>query len=76
MQSLVTYSVLTKNKVLMDQMRKGLRILGVLSEIEKNPKLFEHLFVDKNLHAGPAFVKGLMRLPEDTEDEETKRCVQ
>ena len=72
MQSLVTYSILTKNKVLLDQLRKGLRTLGVLSEIEKSPNLFEHLFVDKNLHADPAFVKGLLCLPEDTENEEKR----
>ena len=74
MQSLVTYSVLTKNKVLLDQIRKGLCVLGVLTEVEGYPNLFEHLFIDKNLHADPAFVKGLMKLPEDTKDDETNSC--
>ena len=50
-------------------------ILVVLTQVENNPKLFKHLFIDKNLHADTAFVKGLMQLPEDTEDEKTKRCV-
>ena len=43
-QSLVT-QVLIKNEVILDQLRKGLSILGLLSKIEVHPELFVKLFV-------------------------------
>ena len=46
-QLLVESTVLTKKKVVLDQLRKGLQILGVLDEISQRPRLFENLFVNK-----------------------------
>ena len=53
----MTYSMLTKNKCLLDQMRKGLATLNVLPQIEKHRDLFEHLFVDEVRNATSDFVK-------------------
>ena len=61
-QSLVTYNVLTKNIALLDQMRKGLSMLGLLKEIEKYPHLFEHFFVYQGGKLTPSFVKGLLKI--------------
>ena len=44
-QSLVIHESLIKHKVVLDQFRKGLTLLGLLEQIEKEPRKFEHLFV-------------------------------
>lgn len=73
-QSLITYSVLTKKKVLLDQMRKGLMVLDVLSQIQKHPELFEHLFVDKVDHVTPQYVLELLDLRDENDSIPAKRC--
>ena len=45
-ESLMLHTVLSKNKVVLDQLRKGLQILNVLDEIMKRPRLFENLFLN------------------------------
>ena len=40
--------VLTKRKVVLDQFREGLKLLGVLDQITPHPKLYEKLFVAVN----------------------------
>lgn len=45
MESLMLHTVLSKKKVVLDQLRKGLQILNVLDEIMKRPRLFENLFL-------------------------------
>ena len=76
MQSLVTYSVLTKNKCLLDQMRKGLATLNVLPHIEKHPDLFEQLFVDNVGNVTSDFVKNLLQLPGEDSSSALKRSIQ
>ncbi len=44
MQSLIYLDVIGKQIVALEQIRKGLRILGVLDVIERNPVMFEPLF--------------------------------
>ena len=61
-QSLVTYNVLTKNIVLLDQMRKGLSMLGLLKNIEKYPHFFERFFTHQGSNVSPSFVKELLRV--------------
>ena len=39
------HTVLSKKKVVLDQLRKGLQILNVLEEITNRPRLFENLFL-------------------------------
>ena len=75
-QSLITYSVLTKKKVLLDQMRKGLMVLDVISQIQKHPELFEHLFVDKVDHVTPEYVLELLDLRDENDSIPAKRCCQ
>lgn len=35
------YEVIAKRKVALDQLRDGLKILGILDEIQRYPQLFE-----------------------------------
>ena len=46
-QNLIVYDVLGKRKISYDQIRKGLKNLGVLNQLERNPDLFSELFVTK-----------------------------
>ena len=43
-QAVLTHIVLTKRKVVLDQFREGLKLLGVLDQITAHPKLYEKLF--------------------------------
>ena len=47
LQDLIVHDVLGKRKISYDQIRKGLRYLGVLDQLEKKPNLFSELFVTK-----------------------------
>ena len=62
----MTYSadVLTKNKCLLNQMRKGLMTLHVLNQIEEHSEMFENLFVDKVGNVISNFVIFLLHLPD------------
>ena len=44
-QAVLTHIVLTKRKVILDQFREGLKLLGGLDQITAHPKLYEKLFV-------------------------------
>ena len=70
-QSLITFNILTKNVVLLDQMRKGLSTLGLLTEIEKNPTLFEHFFVHQSGQLTPDYVKKLLNFGTPGLEDET-----
>ena len=48
MQSLLVHEVILKHKTALDQMRKGLSILGLLEEIEKSPEKFQSYFVHED----------------------------
>ena len=65
-QSLVIHESLIKHKVVLDQFRKGLTLLGLLEEIEKEPRKFEHLFVHQKGQIHKEFVQSLIRLPDST----------
>ena len=45
MQCLIIHDTILKHKAIVDQLRKGLSILGFLNELEKAPAKFEHFFV-------------------------------
>ena len=47
-ESLMLHTILSKRKVLLDQLRKGLEILGVLEEAAKRPLMFESFFVSSD----------------------------
>ena len=46
-QNLIVHDILGKRKISYDQIRKGLKNLGVLDQLEKNPDLFSELFLTK-----------------------------
>lgn len=50
-QYLVSHDVFTKRKVLFDQLRKGLRLLGVAQEMSKYPAVYKPFFVPHCLTA-------------------------
>ena len=56
--------VLRKKKVLLDQLREGLKTLGVLEEAIKHPLLFEKLFVKTESDLVPGEVKAILKFPE------------
>ena len=57
---------LIKHKVVLDQFRKALTLLGLLEEIEKEPRKFEHLFAHQKGQIHKDFVQSLIRLPDST----------
>ena len=54
----------------------GLVVLDVLPQIQKNPELYEHLFVDKVDHITPEYVLELLDLGDDKDSIPAKRCCQ
>lgn len=64
MQSLILHVTVLKHKAALDQFRKGLVTLGVLTEIEKNPARFEKFFVHSEEEVTAGFVKGLRKPPQ------------
>lgn len=56
--------MILKHKAALDQIRKGLSILGFLAEVEKSPEKFQSLFVHEDKDINAEFVKLLLRLPE------------
>ena len=75
-QSLITFNVLTKNVVLLDQMRKGLSTLGLLKDIEKKPTLFEHFFVRQGSQLTPDYVKELLNFGTSGLEDETNSTLE
>lgn len=73
-QSEVMYKVISKCKMALDQLRKGLNTLGVLDEMSKHPHLFESVFTFKPVELTPAIVKECLKYPDELSDQaqETK----
>ncbi|XP_028412494.1 uncharacterized protein LOC114535330 [Dendronephthya gigantea] len=63
-QSLLIHEVILKHKIALDQMRKGLSILGLLAEIEKSPEKFQSFFVHEDGDIDGDFITSLLRLPD------------
>jgi len=57
------HTILSKRKVLLDHLRKGLETLGVLQEAAKNPLLFESLFVASDESLTPEKAKDSLKFP-------------
>lgn len=64
-----------KHKAILDQLRKGLSILGLQKELERAPDKFEHLFVHKDDEVSAAYVKELLKLPTSS-DAQVQHVVQ
>ncbi|XP_068745516.1 G2/M phase-specific E3 ubiquitin-protein ligase-like isoform X6 [Montipora capricornis] len=58
-----------------DQFRKGISIVGLLNEIEKNTEKFEPVFVHHSQTISPTFVKKLLKLPDESLDASVKSAV-
>lgn len=67
-QSLILTHVLTKNISLLDQVRKGLSILGLLEAMEDRPHLFEPFFVYQGERVTPEYVKDLVQIVANSDD--------
>lgn len=50
--------------------------LNVLSQIEKYPEMFEHLFVDKLGNVTSGFVKNLLHIPDEDNSVASRRSIQ
>ena len=76
-QSVVMYVVISKRKMALDQLRKGLNTLGVLDEMSKHPPLFESVFTFKLVELTPAIVKKCLKYPDELSDQaqETKMMI-
>lgn len=61
LQSLLLHYVLNRKKVLLDQLRFGLKSSKVLHAIEKNPTLFETLFVHSATRLDATAIKDLLK---------------
>ena len=68
------YEVISKRKMALDQLRKGLNTLGVLDEMPKHPHLFESVFTFKPVELTLAIVKECLKHPDELSDQaqETK----
>ena len=64
MQSLILHATVLKHKAALDQFRKGLATLGLLSEVERNPIKFEQFFVHSEEDITATFVKSLLKPPQ------------
>jgi hypothetical protein len=60
--------LINKRKILLDQLREGLKVLGVLDEITKHPEILEPLFVANGESLSPTSVKSMLSFPSDTEN--------
>ena len=68
------HSILVRKKAILDQFRKGLSILGLLAEIQKNPQVFEECFVFQGIVSNES-VSSILYLP-STEDKDSQRVFQ
>lgn len=74
-QYILCHFLINKRKVLLDQLREGLKALGVLDEITKHPEILEPLFVAKEGSLNPTSVKSMLSFPPNTEDHEVRQML-
>lgn len=60
-QSMLLYHVISRKKVLLDQLRCGLKDVNVLVYIEKYPTLFQPLFIHTDDEITSVAVKGMFK---------------
>ena len=65
-------TILSKRKVLLDQLRKGLETLGVLEEAAKRPLMFESFFVSSDENLTSDKVKGSLTFTGDMDDDQVQ----
>jgi F0F1-type ATP synthase delta subunit len=64
---MVSYHVLVKRAVMLDNFAKGLQMLGILDEIRKNPSQFEKVFLhSENTVSASALLESISFVLENT----------
>ena len=62
-QCISCHFVLNKRKVLLDQLKEGLKILGVLDEITSYPEILAPMFIWTEDSVNASLVKSKLRFP-------------
>ena len=68
------HNILVKKKAILDQFRKGLSILGLLDEIQREPEVFEECFVYQGVVSNDSVASSLYFPP--SEDKNAQRVFQ
>ncbi len=69
-QGIIMYEVIAKRKVALDQLRDGLKILGILDEMQRFPQLFECAFIYKNVELTSEIVNDCLRYADALSEQE------
>lgn len=69
-QSVLMYEVISKRKVALDQLQSGLKILGILDEMQRYPQLFQSVFTFKNQELTSEIVNHCFKYPEVLSEQE------
>lgn len=62
-QCILCHFVINKRKVLLDQLKEGLKTLGVLDEIIKHPEVLAPMFIWVEKSLDPTFIKNKLIFP-------------
>ena len=71
MQSLVYHDAIGKRFVALEQIRKGMKLMGVLDVVSHNIDLFEPMFVYNEQQITPSLLLEKIVFPEETEESQT-----
>ena len=75
-QGILMYEIIAKRKVALDQLCNGLKILGILDEMQRYPQLFECAFTRNKSDLTSERVNDYLKFPADlTEQEENVKCM-
>ena len=69
-QAVLMYEVISKSKVALDQLQSGLKILGILDEMQRYPQLFESVFTFKSLEITSDAVNSYFKYPGELSGQE------
>lgn len=68
-QSIIIHDVIGRPKIVLDQLRDGLAILGFGEKMKNNPDLFQKLFVLAETELSPADVIDVLEFPASVHDD-------
>ena len=74
-QGILMYEITAKRKVALDQLRNGLKILGVLDEMQRYPQLFERAFTHNKPDLTSESVNDYLKFPADLTEQENVKCM-
>ena len=74
-QGIIMYEVIAKQKVALDQLRDGLKILGILDEMQRFPQLFECAFIYKNVELTSEIVNDCFKYADALSEQNVKSMV-